>query len=489
MSVGSNSIEKRNTTIGKTMLIQKFFTPGLAIISYIIYDEVSRRGAAIDPTRHIEQYLRYAQQENIIIEYILETHVHADFVSGAQEVKLAFHGIPKILCSGMGGQNWSPHYADLLIKDRHEINLGSIRLQAWHTPGHTPEHIIWIVYDDHRNPVIPAAAFTGDLIFVGSIGRPDLLGPETQEELSKQLYQTLFQTLKPLPDFLEIYPAHGAGSLCGKGMATRQSSTLGYERQSNPWLKLVSYDEWKTALLKDMPAIPEYFKEMKKVNITGIDVTSLPHSLPPLLTLDQTLKLMPTSQIIDGRNPEAFARGHLKGAINIPVSASFITWAGSILPLNQEYIIVVANSSEALFVVQSLKLIGINSIKGVCDTNTYNSQEWQNLQHASPTLTVEAVAKNKDNMYVLDVRTPGEWDQGHIENAHHIEMARINSLTETIPKNSSIAVFCHSGTRACIIASLLQNYGFSAAFVRGGMQEWIKSGLPINKKLEKKHKL
>lgn len=461
------------------MIIRQFYTPGLAIASYIIYDESSRQGAVIDPTRHIEQYLMCAQQENINMMYILETHVHADFASGSQELKAAFKGKPKIVCSSLGGQTWSPKYADQLIKDREEITLGATRLQAWHTPGHTPEHIIWVVYDDRRDPHIPALAFTGDLLFVGSIGRPDLLGYEAQQELAKQLYHTIFYTLAELPDFMEIYPAHGAGSLCGKGIGARQSSTLGYERQCNPWLKPLPYEEWVVGLLKEMPAAPAYFKQMKQLNVTGMDLTSLKPELPPILTLKETLKYMTTCQIIDVRHPDLFAAGHLRGAINIPLSASFATWAGTILPLNKEFIVVIREPPEALFAVQSLKLIGIDTIKGICDASTWRSQEWQDIQHTSSMMTVEAVKANKDNIYILDVRTPGEWNSGHIKEAHHIEMPLINSSIDQLPKDIPIAVFCHSGMRASIIASLLQNHDLSASAVRGGMHEWIQAGLPI----------
>lgn len=464
------------------MIIKQFYTPGLAIASYIIHDESSRQGAVIDPTRHIEQYLMCAQQANINITYILETHVHADFASGSQELKAALKGKPKIVCSSLGGQTWSPKYADQLIKDREEITLGATRLQAWYTPGHTPEHIIWVVYDDRRDRHVPALAFTGDLLFVGSIGRPDLLGYEAQQELAKQLYHTIFHTMAELPDFMEIYPAHGAGSLCGKGIGARQSSTLGYERQCNPWLKPLPYEEWVVGLLKEMPAAPAYFKHMKQLNVTGMDLPLLKPELPPILTLKETLKYMATCQIIDVRHPDLFAAGHLSGAINIPLSASFATWAGTILSLNKEFIVVVREPPEALFAVQSLKLIGIDTIKGICDASTCCSQEWQEIQHTSSMMTVEAVKAKKDKLYILDVRTPGEWNSGHIKEAHHIEMPLINASIDQLPKDIPIAVFCHSGMRASVITSLLQSHNLSASVVRGGMHEWIQAGLPIANK-------
>jgi hydroxyacylglutathione hydrolase len=403
------------------MIIRQFVTPGLVIVSYIIFDENSRQGAVIDPTPQIEQYLRCAQQENINITYILETHVHADFASGAQELKAALPKA-KILSSSMGGQEWSPIYADQLVNDRDEITLGTTRLQAWHTPGHTPEHVIWIAYDDRRNPHTPVLAFTGDLLFVSSVGRPDLLGKEVQEKLAKQLYHSLFHTLADLPDHTEIYPAHGAGSLCGKGIGSRNSSTLGYERQSNIWLKPLPYEEWVKQLLSDMPTAPAYFKRMKRLNVTGRGVIGSCQELPPVLTLEQTLSLLKTCQIIDVRHPENFTAGHLKNAINVPLSPSFVTWAGTVIDLDKKTLIVVGNISEALFVVQSLKLIGMTDIAGVCNAGEQRSQEWNEIQHMSPMLKVGEVAEHQDNYYVLDVRTPGEWHSGHIKVGHHVEI-------------------------------------------------------------------
>ena len=216
------------------MQIRHFYTPGLAINSFLIFDEEAKLGAVIDPTRQVERYLALALEENIEITDIIETHVHADFVSGAPELKAALFGKPIIHCSGMGGKAWIPKYADRIVQDHDEIRLGPVRLAVRHTPGHTPEHVMWLAFDERRSTSVAEVAFTGDLLFVGSVGRPDLLGAEAEEVLIKQLYRTLFQSMHPLPDFLEILPAHGAGSLCGKEIGNRLSSTLGYEKRCNP---------------------------------------------------------------------------------------------------------------------------------------------------------------------------------------------------------------------------------------------------------------
>lgn len=461
------------------MQIRPFFTPGLAIISYIIFDETTRQGAIIDPTRLLDNYIRCITQESIKITHILETHVHADFASGSQELKEILPNKPQIVCSGMGGKEWSPTYADKLIQDKEEIKLGSTRLQAWHTPGHTPEHIIWIAFDDQRNKDTPVVAFTGDLLFVGSVGRPDLLGNDIEKILAKQLYHTLFDTLSSLPDHLEILPAHGAGSLCGKEISSRNSSTLGYERRCNPWLIKQPYEKWSTALLKNMPPAPPYFKRMKQINVAGFP--SHPQtSIPPTLDLTKTLELMASSFIIDARPPDIFSIGHLKGSVNIPLAPPFPTWAGSVVPENKDILIVVGDVPEVMFIIHSLKLIGIDNIKGVCNTREWNQGSWKDILHPSPRGSVNDIAAKQDQYFIIDVRTQGEWQSGHITDAHHIEVAEVPDSLDKIPKDKPIAVFCQSGVRASVIASWLNHKGYSnAVSAKGGMQAWLQANLPI----------
>ena len=201
------------------MFFHQRFIPGLAIASYMVGDEKARQVAVIDPTRDVAEYLQIASREGLYITHILETHVHADYVSGSAELKARLNGEPKVVVSGMGGRQWTPPYADIIVSDGDQVTLGSIRLQAIHTPGHTPEHIAWALYDQTRTGEVPWILFTGDFVFVGDVGRPDLLGPEQQKLLAAQLYSSVFEKLPRVPDFTEIFPGHGPGSLCGKAIA------------------------------------------------------------------------------------------------------------------------------------------------------------------------------------------------------------------------------------------------------------------------------
>jgi len=461
------------------MILRRFFTPGLAINTYLLYDEEIRQGVVIDPTRQIEAYLSCALQENIDITDIIETHVHADFVSGAQKLKAALSQRPMIHCSGMGGAQWIPSYADHIVSDGDQLQLGHVRLEAKHTPGHTPEHLMWLFFDENRSQTVPVGAFTGDLLFVGSVGRPDLLGPEAEQELVQQLYRTLFGTLHTLPEFLEIYPAHGAGSACGKQIGARETSTLGYERRCNPWLMPKDFKSWVEQLFKDFPAIPSYFSRMKRLNISGIEKHSSSSEIPPSVTKKDVESLKKTCWIVDIRSPENFASGHLENSINIPLTPNFPAWAGAILPGDQELLIVSDRPSSAISAVQALQLIGSEFlVRGIVDISLWKGEE--NLLSKLPRKQIYQLQNDYQNTFILDVRMPLEWNAGHIPGAHHIELNAIPRSLEKLPKNIPIAVVCHSGNRSSMTASLLLKENFQAFDIRGGMHAWQKAGLPLS---------
>ena len=252
------------------MLLHQRFVPGLAINSYVVGDERTGTAAVIDPTRDVDDFLRYANEQGLHIVHILETHVHADFVSGSRELKARLNGEPIIHCSGYGGVDWTQPYADNYLKEGDTIPLGSVRLGCLHTPGHTPEHITISLTETARSAEVPWLLFTGDFLFVGDVGRPDLLGEKAQQELAHDLYQSVFGKLSAFRDFTEIFPGHGAGSLCGKAISSRRSSTVGYERLFNSALANKAPEErWVTSLLAGMPLAPPYFLRMKKVNREG----------------------------------------------------------------------------------------------------------------------------------------------------------------------------------------------------------------------------
>ena len=455
------------------MLLHTFYTPGLSIYSYLVGDTATRRAVVIDPTREVTRYIEYAHQEGYIITDIVETHVHADFASGSKELKHQLQDKPIIHCSVMGGKEWLPQYADVEVKKGDILNLGSVKLQALHTPGHTPEHLTWLGYDESGKGE-PALAFTGDFILVGSIGRPDLLGKEEIKRLGEQLYHSLFEVIAPLPDFLEIFPAHGAGSLCGKALSARPSTTLGYERLFNPFFQKKPLESWLEGLLLNIPAAPINFKRLKKLNVQG----------PPLINQEPVIE--DEFITIDVRHPELFSKSHIKGSLNVPLAHSFCNWVGSVLEENLDIRLVASNWGQIDEAANDLQLIGFDKItkKIVWDENAVlDEYSLESLPLITVQMANDLLTNPQDNTYLVDVRTLSEWNAGHISEAHHLELAFMTEKLEKIPREASVLVICGSSNRSSIAASLFQRRGYpDVANIKGGMSAWTKAGLPIEKK-------
>jgi len=468
------------------MFFHQRFIPGLAIASYMVGDEKVKQVAVIDPSRDVDEYVRIAKDEGLRITHILETHVHADYVSGSAELKARLDGAPKVVVSGMGGKEWTPPYADVVVKDGDEVTLGGIRLKAIHTPGHTPEHVTWALYDDARSEDTPWLLFTGDFVFVGDVGRPDLLGSDQQKVLAHQLYNSVFEKLKAVPDFTEIFPGHGPGSLCGKAIGSRRSSSLGYERRFNAALQEKPEPQWTEALLKDMPLAPPYFRRMKQVNAHGPKV--LGHDLPgqKRFTANEIhARLCEHCMVVDVRPKEAYAAAHVPGSINIPLGQNLPSWAGWVLPYDKHLVVVPSSPSDMPEVVTHLTRVGLDQIEGYMEDGI---DAWQNqgfrvsqleaitVQELDARLTGERSARP----FVLDVRTETEWTSGHIDGALHVHGGLLMDRHGEVPKDRPVAVVCGTGYRGSIAASFLKSRGYEAVSnVLGGMTAWKAAALPM----------
>ena len=467
------------------MFFHQRFIPGLAIASYVVGDEKAGEAVVIDPTRDVDAYLDLAKAEGLRVTHVLETHVHADYVSGSAELRDRLGDEVTIVASGMGGDAWTPSYADRVVRDGEDIRVGGLRLRAIHTPGHTPEHVAWALYDEGRSAEVPWLLFTGDFVFVGDVGRPDLLGPDQQRELAGQLYHSLFERLPALPDFTEIYPAHGAGSLCGKAIGSRRSSTLGFERRFNGSMQQRPQEEWTAALLNDMPLAPPYFRRMKQVNSTG------PAILGPRLPGDRRLspvdvhdRLCDDCLVVDVRSKEAFAAAHIPGAINIPLGPNLPTWAGWVLPADKRLVIVPSSAGEMSEVVTHLIRVGLDHVEGYLADGM---DAWETRGYAISkleTLSVhdlsERLTQSKaERPFVVDVRTESEWKSGHIDGAMHLHGGLLQERFGEVPEHRPIAVVCGSGYRGSIAASFLRRVGRQrVANVLGGMTAWKRQNLP-----------
>ena len=470
------------------MYFHQRFIPGLAIASYMVGDEKAKSVAVIDPTRDVDEYVRSAREEGLHITHILETHVHADYVSGSAELKARLNGEPKVVVSGMGGKEWTPPYADVVVEDGDEVKLGGIRLKAIHTPGHTPEHVTWALFDDTRSADTPWMLFTGDFVFVGDVGRPDLLGPEQQKALAHQLYDSVFEKLKAVPDFTEIFPGHGPGSLCGKAIGSRRSSTVGFERRFNGALQPKPEAQWIETLLKDMPLAPPYFRRMKEVNAKGPAI--LGRELPGqrrMTAKEIHDRLCDNCLVVDVRPKEAYAAAHVPGSINIPLGQNLPSWAGWVLPYDKDLVIVPSSPEEMPEVVTHLIRVGLDQIEGYMEDGM---DAWQN--HGFPISKLDAISvhdladrlKGEANQrpFVLDVRTESEWNGGHIDGALHVHGGVLKDRYQELPKDRPIAVVCGTGYRGSIAASFLKSHGYeNVANVLGGMTAWKAAGLPVTK--------
>ena len=463
------------------MFFHQRFVPGLAIYSYLVGDEKTQTAAVIDPTRDIEEYLQIAKREGLHIKHVLETHVHADFVSGARELKDQLGDEVTIHCSGLGGSDWTPPYADHIVQDGDEVQFGTVRLKAIHTPGHTPEHIVWALFDDSRSKETPWLVFTGDFVFVGDVGRPDLLGEEARKVLAHQLYESVFQKLPPLPDYTEIFPAHGAGSLCGKAIGSRASSTMGYERRFNSALIERPEQEWIDNLMDQMPLSPPYFARMKRVNKEGPKV--LGPELPGSKRWSAQQVYERTCEnclIVDVRSKEAFAAAHIPGAINIPFGANLPTWAGWVLPYDRPTLIVPDHPGQMPEIVTHLIRVGFDDIQGFLEGGM---DAWEVKGYPLETLStmsVQTLNERRDELTVLDVRTEKEWNAGHIAGAIHIHGGKLQEKMGQVPRDKPVAVICGSGYRGSIAASFLKREGYpDVSNVLGGMSAWKAAGLPM----------
>ncbi len=468
------------------MFFYKRYTPGLAINSFIVGDTQSKKCVVIDPVRDISQYVHLAHKEHLSIEGILETHVHADFVSGACELKHRLNDTPKIYCSGLGGDEWIPTYADVVVSDGMEVSLGTIRLKAIHTPGHTPEHVMWALYDDTRSSETPWLIFTGDFVFVGSIGRPDLLGAKELKTLSHQLYSSVFDTLPQYPDFVEIYPSHGEGSMCGKSLGSRNSSTLGYEMKFNESLQKLPEGQWIQQLMENMPSPPAYFSRMKRVNVEGPPIIGDKIKSLKRLSANQVNELFESScVVVDTRSKESFSELHIPGSISLPYGKNMSTWGGWALPYDIPFIFVFEEESQLHDVITQLLLVGFDNIEGYLEGGISSwEQEGLPTDHID-TLSVQDLAnrlKEESPPYVVDIRRDSEWSSGHITNAHHIPLGTVSEGIESINKNESIAVICRTGYRSSIAASLMKRKGYHhVANVFGGMSAWHKKNFSVER--------
>ena len=460
------------------MFVKRFFEPSLAQASYLIGCQQVDEAIVIDANRDVEQYIEAAAQEGLRITHVTETHIHADYVSGSRE--LAQRTGASLCLSDEGDRDWKYQFEhSRKLKHGDRISIGNIRLDVLHTPGHTPEHLTFLITDGAAADK-PIAAVTGDFVFVGDVGRPDLLEKAanikgTMEAGARVLYASL-QAFAKHEDWLQIWPGHGAGSACGKGISAIPSSTLGYEKRFNWAFNKKSEAEFVDAVLTGQPEPPTYFPKMKRVNKEGPSILGGFH-IPPKLGAARLHELIARKAlVIDTRPADEYAASHLPGTINIPFNSSFVTWAGWLVQSDDFYLIVDSATASARLeeLSRSLALIGIDRITGYFDTSAAVGRA------TTPQITPKDLAPKLKNVTVLDVRSGNEWDEGHLPGATHIPLGYLVDRLGDIPPNRPVVVQCQSGGRSSIAASILERAGFrDVSNLTGGLSAWTASGLPI----------
>lgn len=463
------------------MLLKYFYDKSLAHASYLVGCQRTGEAIVIDPNRNIDQYIDAAASEGLRITGSAETHIHADFVSGSRE--LADRVGAKLYLSEEGPSDWKYQFADKhisqLLKDGDVIRVGKIKLEVMHTPGHTPEHISFVLTDEGGGANVPMGIFTGDFVFVGSIGRPDLLETAagvvgSAEKGARQLYHSI-ERFKGLPDHLQVWPAHGAGSACGKGLGAIPSSTVGYEKLFNPSLQYHDEQEFVDYILADQPETPFYFAVMKHVNKVG---PALLRNLPDVRPL-QPGDLTQTTRdklVIDVRNSAGFSQGHVPGSINIPSSA-LLQWAGFFVDYSQPLYLLTDSESIGTN-LRSLRAIGIDNVQGYFDVMSTDVSK--NFIETYPSETPQTLAPQIQNgsVRLLDVRAATEFSAGHIAGAEHRFLGKLIRELPEIENSRPVVAQCLAGGRSAIAASILQKAGFQVINMAGGYNAWRAACLP-----------
>jgi len=451
------------------MLVQQFFVSGIAHSSYLLGG--TKTCAIVDPRRDIDIYLDAAESLGMKITHILETHLHADFISGHLD-----------LAAKTGATIYAPKKAQCKfdhtgVAEGDTVEIEDMVLRVLETPGHTPEHISYVVADQARGPD-PVAVFCGDTLFVGDVGRPDLF-PGQAQELAAALYDSLQEKLLKLPDFCEVYPAHGAGSLCGKALGAKRTSTIGYERKYNGALQIDDKDEFIQSLLTDMPAAPDHFSRCSNVNAIGPDlIEELPVIAPfdPVHFDDKTKDAV----VVDVRGYDAFGGQHVPGSYHLDLGGNFATFAGWIVPSEKDILLVALDGSQAEEAAVWLRRVGLDRsvgyLKGGMISWAAAGRPAAHVGQVSVKELREMITGDR-NMTIVDVRAPNEYEGFHIEGAVNIPVPDLRRRYSELDPTISTVLLCSSGMRSSLGTSILKQHGFTEVLNgAGGMMAYAEAG-------------
>ena len=456
------------------MLIERLFDPDLAHASYVIGCQAEGTAIVIDPRRDIQPYLDIAAEHSMQITAVTETHIHADYVSGARELAAATGAT--LYLSDEGGPDWLYRFEHVPLWHGSTIELGNVLIEALHTPGHTPEHLSFLVTDRAATDK-PGFLFTGDFLFVGDIGRPDLLDEAAGEEetrfpMARQLFESLERTLGALPDYVQVHPGHGAGSACGKALGAVASSTIGYEKATAWWADYVREGDregFVKALLEGQPDAPLYFGRMKRINREGAPLLG---QRQPLARTEGTAlagALDAGALLIDTRPREEYAAGNAPGSLHLPADDNFVTWAGWVIDpeAGQELILLAADQAEAHALRDELSRIGADRVVGYATSLA-------GLPLAPVKMVSPAQLEEMPDALILDMRTRSEHEAGSIPGARQLHGGRVLWNLGTLPTDRPIVTHCQGGARNAVVASAMRAKGFTQVLeLEGSYEGWL----------------
>jgi hydroxyacylglutathione hydrolase len=460
-----------------SLVFKTIQTEGIAELSYLVGDDDEGIAAVFDPRADCDVYIEAAREAGVAITHIFETHIHADLVSGSRELCARLHSA-KVYASGEGGAEYG--FDPEKIKDGDRFRFGEVLVTARHTPGHTPEHLSYLLAEaDH--PEEPWAILTGDSLFVSSAGRPDLLGEKHTKQLAEQQFYTLHDFYLKLPDHVIIYPNHGAGSPCGADIGARLSSTIGYERKFNKFLQFADAKSFTDYAITSAPPVPLYYPLMKRINAEGPKVLgNLPRvpGLPPKAFKEAVDKKR--GVLVDVRNMLAFGGGHIAGALNIGGTPILSIWAGWMLDPERPILLVLENDDDLERIVRLFVRTGYTQFAGylIGGMKAWDAAGFPREKIGQ--MSVHELNERKSSLQIVDVRSPGEWKKGHVPGAHHIFVPELRNRMNELDRTKPTAIYCGSGFRASIATSILKPLGFNELWnVPGSWEGWKKANLPV----------
>ena len=457
----------------KPWFVEPFVDKGLGNSAYLIGSDHTKKGILIDPLRDVDRYLHAASERGIQLTHVLDTHLHADFVSGNREIASQTGALIGASAEAHVGFEHQPLTEDSVI------DLGAFQIHVMTTPGHTPEHISFLIVEPDSKT--PAALFSGGALIVGGAARTDLLTPELAQPLARQLYYTIHEKLLKLPDALDVFPTHGAGSYCVVPVSKERTTTIGRERVNNPLAQPQSEEDFVKHALTGLPSYPTYYKYLRDLNQRGAQILGGIPALKPL-SADEVNALMGEGVVVlDVRHGDRFGEGHIPNSYGIRVDAPLTTWAGWLIPFGSRIVLVGESTDQIVAATRQLIRIGYDALVG---TLAGGIEAWARGYPVEtiPSMDTKELRERLDEVMLIDVRQRSEWDSGHIPGAIHFEGGRVAWEELSFPHDKPLAIQCSSGNRSMSVSSVLRRRGFRNVIqVEGGIKGWGKNGFEITK--------